>query len=109
MHFRQLVRSSNFEQFNHGPAENTKRYGHPDVRSYDFDRIKVPVALICGKTDLLAPPGNYLWLRDKLERNEQFAGFREYELGHMGLIMPNNRSIFNDMLKFMIVYNTEGD
>jgi len=33
---------------------------------------------LCGKTDLLASPGNYLWLHEKLKTNPLFAGFEEY-------------------------------
>jgi hypothetical protein len=47
--------------------------------------------LIAGKTDLLASPGNYNWLNKKLSKNVSYIGMKEYPLGHMGILMPNNR------------------
>lgn len=108
-HFRQLIRTHNFEQYNYGPGENEERYGHRKVRPFNLSAIKVPTVLISGKTDLLASPGNYNWLDGKLSENVSYIGMKEYPLGHMGILMPNNRKIFIDLFDLIKRYNTEGD
>ena len=86
------------------------KYGHPEVRQFNFDAIKVPIVLFCGKTDLMASKGDYLWLNKKLAENKKlYGGMHEYKLGHMGLIMPDDRRIFKDYLNAIIKYNNEGD
>ena len=66
--------------------------------------------LFCGKTDLMASPGDYIWLDKKLAENKKlYGGMYEYELGHLGLLMPKDRSVFEDYFRAIIKYNKEGD
>lgn len=109
MHFRQLVRTGNFEQFDYGPEVNKLRYGNSEVRPFNFDAIQNKVALFCGKTDLLASPMNYRWLETKLSNAGALHLFKEYELGHMGLIMPKDKTIFQDILNVIRECNKEGN
>ena len=84
--------STNFEEFDFGPDENMRRYGHPDARPYNLDAIKTPTYLVCGKGDLLGSPGNYRWLIEKLKQNQNnvLLGVKEYEAGHVALTCPDN-------------------
>ncbi len=38
-HFRQLIRTHNFEQFNYGPEENERRYGHREALPFNLSTI----------------------------------------------------------------------
>jgi hypothetical protein len=49
-----------FQKYDFGPERNQKEYGQDDPPSFDLSEIKdFPLALFCGKEDLLASPGDY--------------------------------------------------
>ncbi len=59
--------------------------------------------MICGTSDNLSSPPDYLWLRDELKAdNKNNVEFIEYGNGHLGLLMPKNKSqidyIFNKIV-----------
>lgn len=111
LHFRQSILNKTFQEYDFGPTENMRQYGHQEARDYDFTKIEgVPIALFCGKGDLLASPPNYLWLRDQLEEHspDSMCFFKEYDLGHMALIIPKVRDCFDDMVALLRKYNHEG-
>ena len=39
-----------------------------------------------------------MWLKDELTKNQNCRYFKEYDLGHLGLIIPKDKTIFFDML-----------
>ena len=57
----------------------------------------MPIGLFCGKTDLLVSPGDYTWLKDELTASNNCVYFREYDLGHLGLVIPRDKAIFYDL------------
>lgn len=106
-HFRQIFEAKRFQLFDHGSAdENVKAYGQADVPEIDLQAFSdVPIGLFCGNSDLLVSPGDYLWLRDELKKGRNCTFFREYDLGHLGLVIPEEKTIFWDMLALARMYN----
>jgi len=47
-----------------------------------------PIALLCGREDLLASPKDYMWLAKQLEDVNACKLFKEYDLGHLGFVVP---------------------
>jgi hypothetical protein len=67
-HFRQLILKETFEKYDFGFEENFKRYGQVEPPVYDLRKIsKVPIALFCGKGDLLSSNDDFRWTKDELE------------------------------------------
>mmetsp|Transcript_29274 Transcript_29274/g.38984 ORF Transcript_29274/g.38984 Transcript_29274/m.38984 type:complete len:96 (+) Transcript_29274:947-1234(+) len=54
--------------------------------------------MFCGREDLLVSPEDYTWLRDELMEGGNVSYFKEYDLGHMGVIIPKDRTPLYDML-----------
>ena len=104
-HFQQLIISGEFKKFDYGNKEkNLEKHGQEKPPLYEISNIKdFPIMLVCGKTDLLASPLDYERLNDELTSNGNTLEFKEYECGHIGLIMPEDKSItadvFNSILK----------
>ena len=48
----------------------------------------MPIALICGKSDLLAAPRDYNAIKVMLEDQNSLSDFHETEHGHLGLLSP---------------------
>ena len=110
LHFRQNLKFQRFMEFDFGAPENLRRYGRTGARDFDLQAVKgVPVALFCGKSDLLASPVNYKWLRDQLEKSGSLEFYGEYELGHCGMLMPKNRAVYHEMLFWIKQKNLEGE
>lgn len=61
----------------------------------------IPIGLFFGKTDLFVAPDDYFWLRDQLVAKNNCAYFKDYDLGHMGLVIPKEKTIFMDMLALL--------
>ena len=87
--------------------KNMKMYGgsttpplYPKERLRDFK-----IVMLCGKTDRLATPKDYLYLKKLLESQNCLAAFKETELGHIGLLNPIKEKeehllwLINDFLK----------
>ena len=67
----------------------------------DYDLSKItgfPIAMLCGKEDLLANPVDYHELREQLESTDSLPFFKEYDMGHLGFLVPNSMTHINDML-----------
>lgn len=55
--------------YDYGDDENLKRYGDYDAPKYPVSQIKdFEIYLVCGKTDLLANPTDYMELKKMLEK-----------------------------------------
>lgn len=66
---------------------------------YDFSKIKgFNIALLCGKEDLLASPGDYMIMNDQL-KNQNNVTFIEYDQGHLGFLIPLNLKHIYDALE----------
>lgn len=53
--------------FDKGEVDNLKIYGSKTSPVFDLSKVNVPVALFCGKQDLLVPPEDYMWLKAQLD------------------------------------------
>jgi len=99
-HYRQMIEAKRFQYFDHGsPEANQRAYGQetpPEINLQAFSDL--PIALFTGKEDLLVSPGDYTWLRDELAQKNNCAFFKEYDLGHLGLMAPKDKTIVLDML-----------
>lgn len=79
---------------------NGKQYGTKLAPEYDLAKItKVPIGLFCGKEDLISVPKDYLTLAEQLENTE--VTLKEYDLGHYGLLLPDDTTVHLDIVKFI--------
>jgi len=46
---------------------------------------------MCGKEDLLSSPGDYKFLAAELTANDSCVFYKEYDMGHIGFLIPVNR------------------
>ena len=67
----------------------------------------MPIGLFFGQGDLFVSPGDYVWLKDQLRKKNNCAFFKEYDLGHIGLVIPKEKSIFMDMLALLMRHTEE--
>ncbi len=92
--------------YDFGEKENLKRYGQKTAPLFKIENIKdIPVALFCGTEDLLSSEQDYYWLRDCLQTTGSLAFFGEYKLGHVSLLMPEDKSHFQDIIKELDRHN----
>lgn len=54
LHFYQIYKAKNLVMYDHGEAENRRRYGQVTPPPYPLERIKIPIALFSGQGDILA-------------------------------------------------------
>ena len=66
---------------------------------------EIPIALFCGKLDMLSSPDDYLWLKSQLLETKSMIYFKEFDLGHLGVLMPKDRTHFYEMLELMKAYH----
>ena len=87
---------------------NQVEYGQPEPPTFDFSSFSgIPIALFCGKTDKLAAPADYEWLRDKLAEKQNCIYYRELDFGHIAFLMPSERDrrYFIEMLELTKHFN----
>ena len=66
---------------------------------YKLENIKgFKISLVCGKGDMLASPDDYKAVRDMLVKNGNEVEFKEYNLGHVGLVIPKDKTSTHDIL-----------
>ena len=98
-HFRQMTLAKQFQRYDYGLEENVIKYEQETPPAFDLSAIKkAPIALFCGSLDQLASPEDYKWLRDQLINTDSLVYFKEFKLGHMGLLMPPNNNHFFEIL-----------
>ena len=99
-HFKQLLVTGEFKKYDYGSEDlNQKHHGQPTPPAYDIENIENNrIMLVCGKQDLLASPVDYKWLAWELEKRND-VDFKEYDLGHLGLMMPVDKTNIDDILK----------
>ena len=99
-HFRQICEAKRFQYFDYASTDaNQKVYGQdgpPEINLKAFNDF--PIAVLGGKEDLMVSRGDYTWLRDQLVERNNCNFFKEYDLGHLGLIIPKDKTIMLDML-----------
>ena len=65
----------------------------------------MPIALLCGSTDKLASPHDYMWLREELVVNNNCIYYKEYNCGHLAFLMPLEKTLCHDIFALMKRYN----
>lgn len=102
-HFVQCMRSKKFKRYDYGKKENLQLYGSEDPIEYDLKSITdFPIALFSGLGDKIATPKDVYWLKEQLGNNVILHN--EYDLGHIGFIMANDMSWFNDVVNILELY-----
>jgi len=68
---------------------NTKIYGAPTPPLYPLENLKdLPVMIVCGRNDKLCQPGDYMKLKEFLEKQNSLLAFIETDYGHLGICNP---------------------
>lgn len=98
-HFKQMCVSGEFKKYDFGSEEeNVQRYGTPTPPHYDIKEIAgLNLCLVCGKKDLLSSSVDYTWLCEELSSSNHVT-FKEYNLGHMGLLFPKDKASVSETL-----------
>ena len=71
------------------------------------DIHEIPIALLGGETDRLASMQDYRDLRDVLNANNACVFYKEYPYGHLGFLIPPDKTLFDEMLELIITYNPD--
>jgi hypothetical protein len=67
----------------------------------------LPIALLGGSTDLLASKSDFRDLRDNLFRTNSCIFYKEYEYGHLGFLIPPEKTLFYELLELCAIYNPD--
>lgn len=105
-HYRQLLGAQRFQMYDHGAEVNMTKYGSetpPEISLRTFNDM--PIALLCGMTDKLASPHDYMWLRDELVLGNNCLYYKEYDMGHLAFLMPADKTILHEMFALAKRYN----
>ena len=99
-HLKQLILTGEFKKRDmESPEKNIEKYGQPTPPHYDLSKIKdFPISLICGKNDMLSSPEDYHNLNSLLINNGNKVDFREYDVGHLGILCPKDEGVSDDIL-----------
>lgn len=90
-----MCKTGEFKKHDKGSDDaNIEKHGQPEPPQYNLKNITgFNIHLICGKTDLLASPTDYIWLYEELLENKNNVEMIEHEAGHLGLILPDNEQV----------------
>jgi len=107
-HMAQSIRSKSFAFYDYGTAENIKRYKQPTPPSHDLSSIKnLKFCIFAGTSDKMASFLDAIWIKEKLENAGVLALFLPVSnFGHLTFFIPQDFSLFNDMLNCMKVFET---
>ena len=111
-HYRQLLLTDCFQKYDYGLEKNLSLYGSETPPLIDLQSFSgLPIAMLCGKTDKLSNQYDYAWLRDILAMNSNCIYFKEYDLGHVAFLMPNDndRRYYIEMLELCKTFNRQYD
>ena len=83
-----------------------KLYGSKEPPHYDVTQIKGFKIMLCfGITDRLITIEDAEYLRDIFVGSDNDVTYREYDVGHIGIMMPKDLSITQEMLDKIISVN----
>lgn len=69
-------------------------YGQEKPPAFDLQSFSdMPVNMFCGQYDGMVSKPDYDWLRDQLRLNNNCKFYKDYEMGHLGLICPDRKSV----------------
>jgi lysosomal acid lipase/cholesteryl ester hydrolase len=64
-HLRQNLQTGKFAKYDYGLEVNQMKYSQILAPEYDLSKIRdVPIALFCGRKDVLASPEDYEWTKE---------------------------------------------
>ncbi|CAI2370347.1 unnamed protein product [Moneuplotes crassus] len=99
-HFAQIMKAKRFQDYDYGKAKNQEKYGSDTPPEYEFSKVSGnKVAMFYGTADLLATPGDSLWLKEQLGSNA--ITFSEYKLGHMSFLLAKDMSFFDEVMEVL--------
>jgi hypothetical protein len=97
-----LCVNGDFQKYDYGKEKNLSVYGVELPPKYDLSQIHhFPIALFCGREDLLASTEDYTWLSKELEKTDSLLAFKEFDIGHLGFLLPTDATLFIEMLELM--------
>ena len=83
-------------------------YGEASPPAYDISQIKdFPIALFCGREDLLSSAGDYKCLQRQLESTDSLVYFKEFDCGHLGFLCPVDMQHIVEMLELCRGFNPD--
>ena len=83
-------------------------FGQSEPPAYDLTQIKqFPIAMFCGREDLLSSSTDYKQLAANLTANDSLIYFKEYDMGHLGFLMPLNRQHLIEVLELCREFNPD--
>lgn len=110
LHLLQLMREGVFKKYDDkNPEKNKEMYGTEEPPAYDLNKIKDHnLTLVCGRGDLLVSPEDYTKLCEELQEAGNFINFMEFDVGHMGMVFPKDKSIVTNIVdKIVADYDEE--
>ena len=63
--------------------------------------------MVGGETDRLASMQDYRDLRDVLNGNNSCVFYKEYPYGHLGFLIPPDKTLFDELLELIINFNPD--
>lgn len=98
-HFKQLIRSKEFQRFDYGLEENMRRYGSEKPHPYDLSQIRdIPIVLCGGLKDKLTHINDIRWLKEQLDGKSLFSYYEFEYMGHAAFLLNNDITWFNFVL-----------
>lgn len=96
-HFRQLIKSGNFQQFDFGMA-NLKIYKTMKPTRYDLSKCKVPVYLYAASGDWLVSPKDIKKLMSRLPNAMKYRVFNNWN--HEDVLYGKNakRMLYSEIM-----------
>ncbi|XP_051160822.1 uncharacterized protein LOC127281249 [Leptopilina boulardi] len=109
-HFYQIIKSGDLRQFDYGRAKNLVIYGQYKPPLYNFQNIKIPVALIYGGGDVLSTKEDSEELKKHLPNVFTLEKVSDPKFTHLDFLWAKNvKSLLNDRVMYLMTqYETRG-
>ncbi|XP_069676697.1 lipase 3-like [Periplaneta americana] len=105
-HFFQMFVTGLFQQYDYGPQENIKHYGHPEPPAYDLRNVTAPMSLHYGEKDLFVNPEGVRHLAEQLFNVAAMSMGSPISFNHIDFILGKDAKgrVFEDVVARMAVY-----
>lgn len=111
VHYGQLIhaKTETFRRFDHGKAENQKRYHQDTPPDYDLSKVKFPIAVFAGLKDVLADPEDVKWFQ-KVMKDQIVFSSTQLPFDHLTFAFARDMSFFTkDTMALVNHYNNKCD
>lgn len=99
------MKTETFVRYDYGPEKNKEKYGQESPPLIDLSKIhSVPIALLCGKTDVIVPIQDSHWTRDHLNK-DVIAFYKEYDYGHITFCTGKDMNYIEDVDRLLRQYS----